>query len=159
MFNFQIDCSGNNLEVFGQNGEYFNYCDTYEQDPQIDYIFTAKKASMIQIKKKQYCSFCRSSMAFSFKFEYLEETITTIESTLLTTTSTTLTTSTTPTASTAPTTTIKIARECGIPAVTSNSMQQLKIIGGEIAKPNSWPWQVYIQDCAATLIDNQVVLN
>lgn len=34
-----------------------------------------------------------------------------------------------------------------------------KIIGGQIANPNSWPWQVYLTDqsvkCGGSLIANQ----
>lgn len=49
---------------------------------------------------------------------------------------------------------------CGVPVITPNlDGRTFKIIGGNEAVPNSWPWQAYITDgnaeCGATLINNQ----
>lgn len=49
-----------------------------------------------------------------------------------------------------------LPKNCGIQFVTPT----LRIIGGKLAKPHSWPWQVYLSDgqnsCGASLLNNKV---
>ena len=50
--------------------------------------------------------------------------------------------------------------ECGIPKLSPKVSEITpRIIGGQIANPNSWPWQVYLSDsstkCGGSLIANQ----
>ena len=50
--------------------------------------------------------------------------------------------------------------ECGIPKIKPKSNEiSDKIIGGQVANPNSWPWQVLLSDnttkCGGTLISKE----
>lgn len=58
-------------------------------------------------------------------------------------------------------------KECGLQAISPDSTNFLqRIVGGDVAVPNSWPWQVLLVIssrrssfiCGGTLIDNQWVL-
>lgn len=58
------------------------------------------------------------------------------------------------------------AHGCGIQAIQPRALKNAKIVGGQIATPNSWPWQVGLRIsqnkqrfvCGGTLISNQWIL-
>lgn len=61
------------------------------------------------------------------------------------------------------------AEKCGVPAITPNTIfgGEDRMVGGQTAIPNSWPWQVSLQVtysepnghfCGGTLINSQWII-
>ncbi len=126
-----------------------------------NYIYVSQNPYWIRIRKSKNCLFC--SAPISFTFELSKETLTTT-----TKQPTTLDNSIEKNISykkillTILMHLFLIPDFCGHRPSLPKISSILKIVGGNDAIPNSWPWQVYITNdaslCGASLINNQVFM-
>ena len=161
------------MQLFDNIGQVVNYCDSQKSS----LTFVSYNALWIGISRLR-----RSSFTMEIEFSNSHSIVPIIEPTPRPTTSTSTSVTSITSTSTSKTTTISYEIDptppimtttpiattnsnnntilCGVPAIKPDETG-LKIVGGSIAVPNSWPWQVQLAGgdlslCGASIINNKV---
>jgi len=141
--NVQVNCNGfDNVELWSSTGREFEYCSSSRPST---YTFQTDGARWVGISRL-------GAVSFTLSISFTNSPVVTSAPVI-----------TNPPVTNAPVTQQPQSGSCGTPSVLPDESNLYRIVGGQIANPNSWPWQIGLKKygsffCGGSLINNQWIL-